>query len=47
MCIANYQRDLDLTKGLFLDMYRENDSETYHIEYITVDVDKDDVTPIM
>jgi len=45
--IANYQRDLDLTKGLFLDMYRDSSPETYHIEYITVDVDKDDVTPIM
>ena len=39
--IANYHRDLDLTKGIFLDMYRHSASETYHIEYITVDVDKD------
>jgi len=45
--IANYQRDLDLTKGLFLDMYRHSPGETYRIKYITVDVDKDDATPIM
>ena len=41
MFIANYQRDLDLTKGLFLDMYGNSAGESYHIEYITVDVDKD------
>ena len=36
--IKNYNRNLDLTKGLFLDMYRNNAPEIYRIEYITVDV---------
>ena len=39
--IANYQRNLDLTKGLYLDMYRSSNSEIYRIEYITVNVDID------
>jgi len=39
--IANYQRNLDLTKGLYLDMYRNNAGETYRIEYITVAVELD------
>ena len=36
--IENYQRELDLTKGLFLDIYRHGGGEIYRIEYITVDV---------
>ena len=39
--ISNYQRELDLTKGLYLDMYRNSPGETYHIEYITVSVETD------
>ena len=39
--IANYQRSLDLTKGLYLDMYRHSSGEIYRIEYIAVDVDID------
>ena len=41
MFIANYQRNLDLTKGLYLDVYRSNAGEVYRIEYITVDVNMD------
>ena len=37
--IENYQRELDLTKGLFLDIYRNNVAEIYRIEYMTVDVE--------
>ena len=39
--IANYQRNLDLTKGLYLDVYRGSAGEVYRIEYVTVDVDMD------
>ena len=39
--IANYQRNLDLTKGLYFDMYRNSAGETYRIEYITVAVELD------
>ena len=39
--IANYQRNLDLTKGLYLDVYRGSAGEIYRVEYITVDVDMD------
>ena len=39
--IANYQRNLDLTKGLYFDLYRGNAGEIYRIEYITVDVNMD------
>ena len=39
--IANYQRNLDLTKGLYLDVYRHGAGEVYRIEYITVDVNMD------
>jgi len=39
--IANYQRELDLTKGLYFDMYRNSPGETYHIEYITVSGETD------
>ena len=38
--IETYERDLDLTKGLFLDVYRNHAAEVYRIEYITVDVEK-------
>ena len=33
--IANYQRNLDLTKGLYLDVYHSDVGEIYCIEYIT------------
>jgi len=36
--IKNYRHNLDLTKGLFLDVYRNDAPEIYRIEYITVDV---------
>ena len=36
--IANYQRLLDLTKGLYLDMYRHSPLEKYRIKYIVVDI---------
>ena len=39
--IANYQRNLDLTKGLYLDMYRNSPGETYRIEYIAISVELD------
>ena len=37
--IVNYQRKLDFTKGLFLQMYRDHATEKYRIEYIAVNVD--------
>ena len=36
--IASYQHQLDITKGLYLQMYDEGDVEKYHIKYIVVDV---------
>ena len=39
--IANYQRNLDLTKGLYFDVYRSSAAEIYRIKYIVVDVDID------
>ncbi|XP_065892608.1 uncharacterized protein [Dysidea avara] len=39
--IKNYQRQLDLTKGLYFNMYRHNAGETYRIEHIRVDVEMD------
>ncbi|XP_065892589.1 uncharacterized protein [Dysidea avara] len=39
--IANYQRNLDLNKGLYLDVYRGSAGETYRIEYIAVAVESD------
>ena len=36
--IGNYQNSLDLTKGLYLELYRNHAPEKYHIRYITVDV---------
>ena len=38
--IVNYQHKLDYTKGLYLQMYRDdNASEKYRIKYITVNND--------
>ena len=39
--IANYQCNLDLTKGLYLDMYRNSPGETYRIQYIALAVQLD------
>ena len=39
--IGNYQRKLDLTNGLYLEMYRGDAAETYRIKYIVVDVNVD------
>ena len=39
--IANYRRLLDLTKGLYLDMYRQGPLEKYRIKYIVVDINLD------
>ena len=39
--IANYQRLLDPSKGLYLEWYRQGNNEKYQIKYITVDVDLD------
>lgn len=36
--IAHYQYKFDLTKGLYLQMYHEDDPEKYKIKYIVVDV---------
>ena len=37
--IANYQRKLDLTKGLYFEMYRDNDAnEKYRIKYVEADI---------
>ena len=36
--IGNYNKTLDLTKGLCLELYRDEVLEKYHIRYITVDV---------
>ena len=36
--IVNYQRKLDITKGLYLQMYRDDVREKYHIEYIVVNI---------
>ena len=39
--IVNYQHKLDLTKGLYLEMYRHSASEKYRIEYIVINIDLD------
>ena len=39
--IGNYQHKLDLTNGIYLDMYHANVPKTYHIKYIVVDVNFD------
>ena len=36
--IVNYQHKLDITKGLYLQMYRGDAPEKYHIEYILVNI---------
>ena len=36
--IANYQNKLDLTKGLYLQMYHEDDAEIYRVKYIEAEV---------
>ena len=36
--IVSYQRKLDLTKGLYFQMYRHDAAEQYRIEYIAVEV---------
>jgi len=39
--IVNYQHKLDLTKGLYLEMYRAGGNEKYRIEYIVINIDLD------
>ena len=36
--IGNYERKLDLTKGLYLEMLRSGSNERYYIEYIVVNI---------
>ena len=38
VAIGNYNNTLNLTNGLFLELYRDEVKEKYHIRYITVDV---------
>ena len=39
--IESYQYKLDLTNGLYLEMYNANANEIYRIKYIVVDVNVD------
>ena len=39
--IANYQRQLDLSKGFYLELHRHQTAEQYRIKYIAVDVELD------
>ena len=39
--VGNYQRKIDLTNGLYLEMYRGDAAEDYCIKYIVVDVNID------
>ena len=39
--IVNYKHFLDLTNGLYLEMYRHDADETYRIKYITASVELD------
>ena len=39
--VGNYQRLLDPSRGLYLEIYHDNPTEKYHIKYIVVDVDLD------
>ena len=39
--VGNYQRLLDPSKGLKLEIYRNTAAEKNHIKYIVVDVDLD------
>ena len=32
--IANYQRTLDMAKGLYLQMYRDHIHEKYYLKYV-------------
>ena len=36
--IVNYQHALDITKGLYLQMYRNNINEKYHLKYIVASI---------
>ena len=36
--IVNYQRTLDITKGLFLQMYRDSINEKYYLKYIVASI---------
>ena len=38
IAIAQYSYKLDIDKGLYFDMHRENTNESYQIEYILVEV---------
>ena len=42
--ISNYQHKLDLTKGLYFEMYRHDAAEEYHIKYIAVQVHLDSLS---
>ena len=39
--IVRYKRKLDITKGLYLQMYRDDAPEKYHIKYIVVNIHLD------
>ena len=39
--VANYQHLLDPSKGLYLEIYRQDANEKYRIKYMVVDVDLD------
>ena len=39
--VGNYQRLLDPSNGIYLEIYRDEADEKYHIKYIVVDVDLD------
>ena len=39
--IANYQHKLDLSQGMYLEMYRADAGERYRIKYIKVDIELD------
>ena len=39
--VQNFQRALDITNGLYLEVYRQHIDEKYRVKYISVDVDLD------
>ena len=39
--VQNFQRALDITDGLYLEVYRQHTGEKYRVKYISVDVDLD------
>jgi len=39
--IVNYQRKLDLTKGLYFEMFRADSNEKYRIEYVVINIELD------